>query len=298
MDGQAIRRAVVVGVDGSEHALRAVRWGAAEAGRRQIPLRLMIAFGWRHDAGHPGLGQRYRDRLLEIAREHLADAVAAAVAVMPGVDVEQELVVGSPIAVLGDEARRAQVLVVGERGLGQIEGILVGSVATALAAHAPCPVVVVRGVERIPSDGDSMPVVVGVDGSGTSDVAVAFAFQAAATRRVSVVAVRSWWEPVSDPVLSAMIFGWAAIEADERRFLARDLAGWTEKYPEVFVEQHVTRDLPAHSLLEQAAQAQLVVVGSRGRGAFTSLVLGSVGNALLHRSPCPVAVVRPDTGST
>lgn len=297
MDPHHGRRTVVVGVDGSDNARRAVRWGAAEARRRDLPLRLMIAFGWVHGsvAGHPELGESYREILLRHAHEQLAAATAEATAEAPGIDVETQLVVGSPIAVLGDEARRAHLLVLGDRGVGRIEGLVVGSVAAALAAHATCPVVVVRGAERDPSEAASLPVVVGVDGSATSDAAVAFAFEAAAARRVSIVAVHSWWEPVFDPAMSAMVFDWGAIQAEEARLLTQRMAGWTEKFPEVFVEHHVTRDRPAHSLLEQAAQAQLVVVGSHGRGGFSSLVLGSVSHALLHRSPCPVAVVRPDT---
>ncbi|MBN9102631.1 MULTISPECIES: universal stress protein [unclassified Pseudonocardia] len=296
MDAHDIRRTVVVGVDGSEDSLRAVRWGAAEAGRRHIPLRLVHAFGWGQSdvVGHPELGHRYRDTLLAHARDQLHRAAQVAEERTPGVDVEEQLVVGAPMAVLGDESRRAQVLVLGDRGLGRLQGLLLGSVAAALGAHAACPVVVVRGSERDPADIAALPVVVGVDASATSDAAVAFAFETAAALRVSLVAVHSWWEPVFDPALSSMIFDWDAIQASEAELLEQRLAEWTAKYPEVFVERHAVRDHPAHGLLEQAAQAQLVVVGSRGRGGFSSLVLGSVGHALLHRSPCPVAIVRPD----
>lgn len=295
MDAQLSRRTVVVGVDGSEESLRAVRWGAAEAGRRHVPLRLVHAFGWGQGdvVGHPELGQRYRDTLLGYAYDQLRRAAEAAAAQAPGIDVEQQLVVGAPIAVLGDESLRARVLVLGNRGLGRLEGLMVGSVAAAMGAHAQCPVVVVRGAERDPAEAAALPVVVGVDGSTTSDAAVAFAFETAAEQGVSVVAVHSWWEEVYDPALSAMIFDWDAIQAAETALLEQRLSAWTSKYPEVFVERHAVRDRPAHSLLEQAAQAQLVVVGSRGRGGFSALVLGSVSHALLHRSPCPVAIVRP-----
>jgi nucleotide-binding universal stress UspA family protein len=297
MDAEHNRRTVVVGVDGSDHALRAVRWGAGEARRRQVPLRLMIAAGWAHGqvTGHPELGAGYRDTLLGIARDQLATAAAAATAEASGIDVEQQLVVGSAIDVLGDESGRAQLLVLGDRGLGRVEGLLLGSVAAALAAHASCPVVIVRGAERDAAEAASLPVVVGVDGSAVSDAAVAFAFEAAAARRVSLVAVHSWWEPVYDPLLAAMVFDWDAIRAAEERSLSDRIAGWTDKFPGVAVEHRVTRDHPIHSLLEHAAQAQLVVVGSRGRGGVSSLLLGSVSHALMHRSPCPVAVVRPDT---
>ena len=285
-------RALLVGVDGSPSAMLAVRWAAAEAARREAPLRLVFAFAWPHHAlrRRGGQEQMHRDVLLTAAREQLGVAAAAALRDEPGVDVQQQLIVGSPIPVLAEEAGRAQLLVLGDRGLGRVAGLLVGSVAGALAPHGPCPVIVVRGHEA-PSA--SLPVVVGVDGN--SDAAIAFAFEAAAARRVSVVAVHSWWQPVFEPEMAAVLFDRRAIQAEEERLLAQRLAGWAEKYSGVFVERHVIADSPAVGLLEQARAAQLVVVGSRGRGEFASTVLGSVGNVLLHRSPCPVAMVRPET---
>lgn len=301
MDVQHNRRTVVVGVDGSDTALKAVRWGAVEAGRRGVPLRLVIAFAWESDsvAGYRGHGERYREILLDAARGKLADAAVVArqeptQQEKPDVEVEQQLIVGSPIAVLAEEARRAQVLVVGERGLSRIEGLLAGSVAVGLAARAPCPVVVVRGVGAAPAD--IAPVVVGIDGTVTGDAAVAFAFEAAAARHTGLVAVHCWSEAMFEPEAAAILYDRGAVEAGEQALLSDRLSGWPEKYPEVVVEQLVIRDSPARGLLEQAARAQLVVVGSRGHGDFTGWVFGSVSNALLHRSPCPVAVVRPDAG--
>lgn len=297
MNEQHIRRTVVVGVDGSDSALQAVSWGAAEAARRRIPLRLVIGFAWPAGTSeeHPHHGRAYRELLLGRARQHLAAAVVAAEQAQPDVQVEQQLIVGSPIAVLGAEARRAQLVVIGDRGMSRVAGLLVGSVAVALAAHAPCPVVVVRWAERESAETDALPVVLGVDGSATSEAAIAFAFEAAAARKVPLVAVHTWSGMVFDPTVASMGIDWGAIEDAERELLAQQLAGWSAKYPDTHVEQLVTRDRPALSLLVQAARAQLVVVGCRGRGELAGLVLGSVGNALVHRSPCPVAIVRPDT---
>jgi nucleotide-binding universal stress UspA family protein len=109
------------------------------------------------------------------------------------------------------------------------------------------------------------------------------------------VAVHTWWDLIADPAMAPLL-DWEAIEADAQHLLSKRLAPSAEKYPDVPVERLVTRDRPAHSLLEQAAHAQLVVVGSWGRGSFSGLVLGSVSHAVLHRARCPVAVVRPDTG--
>lgn len=275
--------------------LCAVRWAAAEPGRRQAALRLVAAFAWTVDdvPARPGLEEQYRGLLLDRTRGHLVEATSVARQEQPDVEVGAQLVVGHPLQVLDIESGRAQVVVVGDRGLGCVEGVLVGSVAAALAAHASCPVVVVRdGGGRSPV-GPTLPVLVGVYGAPTSEVAIAFAFAAAATRHVPLLAVHTWCDLVIDLGMAPPL-DWEAVEADERRVLSERLAGWADRYPDVVVERLVTRDRPAHSLLQQAARAQLVVVGSRNRGAYAGSVLGSVGNALLHRSPCPVAVVRLD----
>ena len=297
MDANNIRRTVVVGVDGSKSALRAVRWGAAEAARRQSPLRLVIAFGWmvHHVPGRPEIEGSYRDSLLARAREQLAGAAHVAEREGAGIEIEQQLIVGSPIQVLAAEADRAQLMVVGDRGLTGVEGLLVGSVSIGLTAHASCPVVVVRGDQREPSDASSLPVLVGVDGSSTSDAAIGFAFEAAAARKVSLVALHTWSDMVYDPSLLAVEINWDGVEAEERGVLTEQMGSWRDKFPDVAVELRVRRDQPAHSLLAAAARAQLVVVGSRGRGLFVGMVLGSVSNALVHRAPCPVAVVRAET---
>lgn len=279
---------MVVGVDGSENALRAVRWGAAEAGRRRIPLRLVTAFGWpvEHGAVRPS-DERHRDLLLDQARHELVEAAMVAHRAVPGLDLEQQLTVGHPLSVLDEQADHAQVVVIGDRGQSRIDGVAAGSVAVALAVRASSPVVVVRGPER---DTTGFPVLVGIDGS--DEAAIGFAFEAASTREVELIALHTWSDWKLDPVVAPML-DWPAIELDEQRLLSERLAGWMQKYPDTPVVRVLTRDRPAQSLLVAAAAAQLVVVGSRGRGPFSGLILGSVSHALLHRSPCPVAIVRP-----
>lgn len=289
-------RPVVVGVDGSASALEAARWAAREAHRRRVPLRLVGAFVWTigHHLGDPGLGTDYLAVLRQNARYELAAAAAAAADVMPHLAIEQEVVDGLPVPVLCAEASRAQLVVLGDRGLGGFTGLLAGSVAVALATSAPCPVVVVRGpTPDVPPAFDG-PVVVGIDGSPTSEAALEFAFEAADLRRVSLVAVHTWTDYQAESTIGAVLEG-EAIDGDERRLLAERLAGWSEKYPDVPVERLVTRYRPAATLIEQSGHAQLVVVGSRGRGGFAGLMLGSVSHALLHHAACPVAIVRPAT---
>jgi nucleotide-binding universal stress UspA family protein len=289
-------RPVVVGVDGSEPARRAVRWAAQEAVRRRVPLRVVTAFEWLRGQpiGYVGMGDSYREIMLGVSRRHLAEAAQLAEQEQPELEVQSQLVVGFPIAVLTDEARRAQLVVIGDRGLGGVTGLLLGSVAVALGAHAECPVVVVRGDAETPDP--EAPVVVGVDGSPTSEAALAFAYEAAAVRNVPLVAVHTWWDLLVDPAVAPLL-DWDAIEDGERQLLAERLAGWAEKFPDVPVRRVVTRDHAAHALVEQSLRAQLVVVGSRGRGSIAGLVLGSVSHAVLHSAHCPVAVVRAETTS-
>lgn len=281
---------VVVGIDGSDSALDATRWAANEARARRCPLRVVIAVAWPAGGqiGDPGLG-RYHSALVDAAREQVARAAEVAREAAPGLEVEQHVAIGFPVPLLLSESRRASLVVVGSRGLGGVAGLLLGSVAVGVAARAECPVAVIRG--SVPAGPDRRPVVVGVDGSPLSERAVAFAFEAAATRGVPLVAVHTWWDTLVDPLWEPMI-DWAAIEGEENEVLAERLAGWCTKYPDVAVERVVRRDQPAHALLEQAGQAQLVVVGSRGRGDLRGLLLGSVSHALLHRAECPVVIVR------
>jgi nucleotide-binding universal stress UspA family protein len=279
-------------VDGSECALHAVRWAAAEAVRRHRPLRLVAAHTWPSGTrvGTPDLGVDPEAVLREVVVGRLATAAAAATAVARDLPVEQVETTGSPVAVLQAESTRAELVVLGDRGLGGFAGLLIGPVAVTLAAHAACPIVVVRGPEP-----DRMvrseAVVVGVDGSPTSEGAVAFAFEAAALRGVPLVAVHTWFDMVVDATMAPLI-DWDVTEADEREVLAERLAGWAEKYPDVAVRRLVARDRPARALVEESGRAQLVVVGSRGRGGISGLLLGSVSQALLHHAACPVAVVQ------
>jgi nucleotide-binding universal stress UspA family protein len=291
------QRAVVAGVDGSECGLQAVRWAAAEALQRQLPLRLVAAHAWPSGGlvGDPGLGVDYRAVLRDVVLGHLATAAADARQVAPELDIEQVEVTGYPVPVLLGESAHAEIVVLGDRGLGGFTGLLIGSVAVEVTAHASCPVIVVRGSEPDRTGPRPEPVVVGVDGSPTSEAATAFAFEAASLRRVPLVAVHVWRDVLVDATMAPLL-DWDVIDSDEREVLAERLAGWTEKYPDVPVRRLVARDRPARALVEESGRAQLVVVGSRGRGGFHGLLLGSVSQALLHHAHCPVAVVRSSRG--
>ena len=284
------RRTVVVGVDGSPEALRAVRWAVPEARRRQAVLQLVTALAWTEDpkVGLPALSKApYGQYLREAAEKGLAAAADVATEVDPDVPVEREVVLGFPAGALLERSQSAELLVVGDHGRGRIASAVAGSVALSVAARSACPVVVVRGA--IP-DG-ALPVVVGIDGTPLSEAAIPFAFDAAAARHVPLIAVHTWLDEINDPALAELV-DWqtAAVRAEE--VLAERLAGWGEKYPDVPVQRLVARGRAGHALLDEAARAQLAVVGSRGHGEIAGLLLDSVSNALVHGAGCPVAIVR------
>jgi nucleotide-binding universal stress UspA family protein len=285
--------AVVVGVDGSDSALDATWWAAAEAVRRGCGLRLVaaVASTMYRPIGVPQLGQEYERRVWEqAADEHLVAAVAVAREVAPTVDVQSEVFGGEPPVVLRTESERAALLVLGSRGRGGFTGLLLGSVAISAAAHAAGPVIVVRGTP-VP-DG---PVVVGVDGHNEQDEpAIVFAFEEAARRAVPLVAVHTWSGPVLDPFLVPMLDPKAVLAEEEQRLEER-IAPWRSKYPGVDVRIGVAFDGAARELVTRSEGASLVVVGARGLGPLRSLTMGSVSQAVLHHAACPVAVVRPET---
>ena len=287
---------ILVGIDGSRSATAAARWAAAEARRRRTRLRLVEGVGSMPVPATPDdLEPTFHDVLLPAEQERLAAAATAASQVAPDVAISMELLTGYPIPLLVAESRTAQLVVVGDRGLATITGLLIGSVAAGLAARAACPTIVVRPAQpggAVPVDG---PVVVGVDGSPTSEAALAFAFDAAAARRSPLVAVHAWRDTLIDSSF-ANTSDWQAVENDEQLVLAERLAGWGAKYPDVSVERVIVQDRPEHALRARSLGAQLLVVGSRGRGGVVGTILGSVSQSVLRHAGCPVAIVRPDIG--
>lgn len=284
-------RPILVGIDGSAPALAAARWAAREAVLRQAPIRLVNASGW---APVPGAYDpvpdtpEVRKELRRTADEKLAAAAAEIAEVAPDVVVTRDVAGGKPAALLVELSADAQLAVIGHRGLGGFAELLLGSVGTALAAHAACPVIVVRGTAGPASDG---PIVVGVDGSPQSDAALAFAVEAAVARKAPLRPVHAWMDNVVPYVVSKPV-DWEGVATQEQELLTKRLAAWQEKYPDLVVEPVLTHDRPVHALVHNTGGAQLVVVGSRGRGGLAGMTLGSVSHALLHHAECAVAVVR------
>jgi nucleotide-binding universal stress UspA family protein len=162
-----------------------------------------------------------------------------------------------------------------------------------VATHAHCPVV---AVPRTPVDAPARHgVVVGVDGSELSEAAIEFAFQMASETRENLTALHAWYDPAptGDGLMMPLVYDPVLVEKEEELVLAESMAGWSEKYPDVEVEHKVVQGHPGHALVTVAATATLLVVGSRGRGALTSLLLGSVSHGVLHHASGPVAIVHP-----
>lgn len=291
---------IVVGVDGSAHALDAVRWATPEAILRRLPLVLASSVvrprGTFGDAVNLSAGTYSSLEFRGKQRLETAADLAATVAGGAPLTVSTTLKHGSAAATLLEMAETAAMVVVGSRGLGELTGGLIGSVSSAVVTHSPCPVAVVRGMPDKIEEVRDGPVVVGVDGTERSEPAIGAAFEEAALRGTDLVAVHAW----SDYDLSTVFavdennrdLDWSAIAAAEEAVLAESLAGWKDKYPDVSAQRVVVRDRPVHHLVESSRQAQLVVTGSRGRGGFTSLLLGSTSRSLLHATHCPVLVVR------
>lgn len=294
-------RAVVVGLDGSEPARVAADWAAAEAARRCVSLRLVHAVNvapFTPAAGYvppQGLFEALEDE----GRRWLLEAKAEIGAVYPGLVVEEEVRAGHPVGVLVGCSERAGLVVVGAGGAGGLAGVLAGSTAISLAAYGRCPVAVVRGPVLGELPEEQGPVVVGVDGSPASEAAVGIAFEEASLRGARLLAVHAWSGFESDSrYLAAGRFAedWTSVHAAQREVLAERLAGWQEKYPDVEVRRLVARRRPVPCLLRYGAGARLLVVGSRGRGGFAGLLLGSTSRAVIQRAGCPVIVARPAAG--
>jgi nucleotide-binding universal stress UspA family protein len=287
---------IVVGVDGSAPSVAALRWAAGEALLRRGSLRLVHGFVWpSFVAGYGLVPDDWFDPRPRLEAERLmADWIAQTRAMAGGVLVTGDVVDGPAAAVLIDESSEATV-VVGSRGGGGFAGLLLGSVATQVATHAHGPVVVVRPVFD-PQTAEGQRVVVGVDGSDAADVAAGYAFDMAAQRGVELVAVRAWTPPTQPWRIDVrpLSLDVDEIATAEMGLLRSSLAQWEAMYPHVRVEPRIVAGRAAKALVSAAEGAQLLVVGSRGRGGLRGRLLGSVSLRVLHHADCVVAVVHPN----
>ena len=279
---------ILVAVDGSAESEAAVRWAAEEAAMRHLPITLMhvivpvvVSYPVRYlKADFQRWQEQNAQSVLDSATTIAQQATDAEL------DIRREVRHGGAATELIACSKKSEFTVVGSRGLGAVGAGLLGSVSRGLLHYSTRPVAVIRARDSLPDR--SLPVLVGIDGSPASDAAAALAFEEASLRGVDLVAMHAW----SD--LSTVMSGGPGQDVYEQEgaeILGERLAGWQEQYPDVKVWQKIVRDRPAHWLLEEAARAQLVVVGSRGRGGFKRLLLGSVSTTVAESSATPVFVV-------
>ena len=277
-----MNKPVVVGIDGSQPALDAVRWATEEARTRDVPLRLVHAeLPLPADALDPD--GRTRKALHDQAWQWLHEAAGIARDVHSDVRLDVHVEVSDPAPLLVAESVDAGLVVLGSRGLGGFTTMLLGSTAIGVTSRGGCPVVVVRGEAR------TGPVVCGVEGDNPT--VLTHAFEQASARGASLVLVHTWHAP-PEPLADMVGIDLSEQDAEHGGNLAALVAPWRDKYPDVPLELVVARGNPARTLLDLAREAALLVVGCRGRGALAGLLLGSTSHALLHHAPCPVLVVR------
>jgi nucleotide-binding universal stress UspA family protein len=284
---------VVVGVDWSDAARAAVEHGAAAAAGRHLPLHLVHVVEPPLYPVRPALHRSGDlDLILRKAGQRLLEeAVDVLRLAYPDLVVTTEIRYGQAVQVLVEESQTAERLVLGSRGVGVFSELMVGSTALQTASLASCPVVVAP--VRPSSDLPRHDVVVGVDGSETSYAALAFGFEAASVLGEPLVAVHAWTDParLAPYAQLPLVYDADLVAHEERLVLAEAMAGFAEQYPDVKVDSRVVHDHAVHALTAAAVTAQLLVVGSRGRGPVGALLLGSVSHGVLHHATVPVAVV-------
>lgn len=288
--------AVVVGVDGSEGATSAARWAAAVAARFETSLQIVHAL--------PSMGHNMTDTVAALRASVMSyqrdcaeiivrDAVEAASSQYPDLDVttvSTDIPVDEILIQVGETAR---MIVIGSPAVTPAGALFLGSTTLAVATHATCPVVAWRGRNVVPTDG---PIVVGVDEAHSSSAALENAFEFAERFGLKLAAVRSWsMRRPAAAVTIPLLIDWDAIEAAEWTQLTDVVDHCNQRHPKVDAKCFVETTGPAAALLDQinVDGAQMVVVGTRGRNALTSAVLGSTALNLLHHSPVPVMVCRP-----
>lgn len=282
---------ILVAVDGSPESDAAVRWAAREAALQHTRLTLLhvvapVIVSWPVATLESGFYQWQQDNAKDVidqAQKTVQSVLSSAEQPPIHVEIQDSAVVPA----LVDASGKARMVVVGSRGLGAVGRAVLGSVSSALVRHAHCPTVVIRA--GVGDEDTARPVLLGVDGSPASEAATALAFDEASRRGVGLVALHAWSDFGAVPTAG---MDWRQFEEDGNEILAERLAGWQEKYPDVTVERRIVYNRPVHWLIEASENAQLVVVGSHGRGGFTGMLLGSVSAGVVHQAKAPVVVVR------
>ncbi len=284
-------RPILVAVAGSAAAYHAAAWAAMEAALHGRRLHVLTSVTLQTGFGPaPVLGGTDRDWFDIQGERVLTEAVRVVRATMSdALDISTEITEAPVVAELLTRSSAVRMVVVGSRGLGAFGRALLGSVSSALICHANCPVAVIHGSSATDPVSAGRPVLVGVDGGPNSVPAIEMAFEEASRRKVGLVALHAWSD-TSGLHRTAEVL--ETIRAREQARLAAHLAGYAERYADVAVTRMLVHDNPVRSLVEASVDAQLLVVGSRGRGGFAGMLLGSTSAAVAQSVECPIVVVR------
>jgi nucleotide-binding universal stress UspA family protein len=293
MSSRNARLGIVVGIDESPAAEVAVQWATRDAELRKIPLTLVHAISpeiatWSGVRLPAGLARWQRDRGRRLADDAFKVVEETSQRGGPA-EVHSEILSSAAVPTLVDLSKDAELVVAGCRGSGQGPGRQMGSVSSGLLRYAHCAVGIVHEEDPSISNSTQAPVLVGVDGSSASELATAIAFDEASRRNVGLIALHAWCDA---DVSGFAGIDWPATESMAEQLLAERLAGWQERYPDVQVDRIVVHDRPARQLVQRSEDAQLIVVGSRGRGGFAGMLVGSVGETVAEKARVPVIVAR------
>jgi nucleotide-binding universal stress UspA family protein len=288
---QAARSNIVVGVDGSPASDAAIRWAAREAMMRVVPIKLInvVAPTLVSSAMAPNhtitQGEELQARQILKQARRIVEELAGEK--RPDIHIERQY--AGVVPTLVDASNDAQMVVVGSSRRAFGRGML-GSVVAGLLHHANCPVTVVPDPESAQHGiRDDAPVLVGIDGSTASEAAAALAFDEASRRGVPLLALQAWSDVGVFPILG---MDWRTYRDKGAELLGERLAGWQERYPDVQVRRRLVCDVPDRWLVDESKNAQLVVLGSGGRGGYAGMHLGSVTSAVVRSARVPVIVAR------
>jgi len=286
------RTGILVGADGSTESDAAIRWATTEAVMRRAPLTLVhvlapVVTTWPIGPVQASITEWQEDNAQQVlGRATKTVQSCAAQSELP--DVHTELLREEIVPALVEASKDNQMVVVGSHGTGVLGRVLMGSVTVGLLHHAHCPVAVIHGDQQPSRDA---PILLGIDGSPASEAATTLAFDEASRRGVGLSVLHAWSDVGVFPILG---MDWREYESEGHEVIGERLAGWQEQYPDVAVRRRLVCDQPAQWLIRESEHAQVVVVGSRGRGGFRSLLLGSVSSAVAQAAAAPVIVVRGD----
>ncbi|MFE6740373.1 universal stress protein [Streptomyces tubercidicus] len=285
---------ITAGVDGTAESLSAIRWAAEEARLRHARLRLLHA--WVLLAPEPTPRPEADEDQNYWPHRMMNDAATMVHARFPDLPVDEVLVAKDPPVALQEAAEESDLLVLGSRDLGPVSRYALGELGLRLVTHTASPLVLVRARQEPGAHEGAGGVMVALSLHDPCEALLAFAFDSAARRGVTLRAVHGRHLPSYAYNRGGGVEPIAAEEAeqDARQELAGALRPWRDKYPDLRVDERVVMESPAPALLHSAADAGLLIVGRRHRHRLPGTRIGHVVQAVVHHAPCPVAVVPPE----